>query len=323
MDELQRDMARRRPGQSTLVTPRREDDAVQVLSGVFEGRTTGTPISLVVFNGDADDRKYEPWKDTYRPSHADYTYDQKYGFRDWRGGGRASARETAARVAAGSVAQQWLRHQFGVDIVAWVASVGNIDAHVDTAAITRAQVDAHPTRCPDPAAATEMESAIRQARADRDSLGGVVECVVRGAPAGWGEPVFGKAEALLALAMLGLPAAKGFESGSGFAGTRMRGSEHNDPFLQEDGATRTSTNHSGGIQGGITNGMPVTVRVAFKPVATIPRPQQTVTSDGEPAEILMTGRHDPCVLPRAVPLVEAMAGLVLADLALMQARHMF
>jgi chorismate synthase len=321
LDAVGVEMARRRPGQSKLVTPRKELDQVQILSGMFEGRTTGTPLTMVVFNGDADSSKYEKWKDAYRPSHADYTYEKKYGFRDWRGGGRASARETAARVAAGAVARQWLDQTFGIEIVAWVESVAELQAVVDPDTVAIEDVESHPTRCPDPAVAEEMAQAIQAARVDRDSLGGVVGCAARGVPAGWGEPVFAKAEALLALAMLGLPAAKGFESGSGFAGTRMRGSAHNDPFVLVDGEVRTESNHSGGIQGGITNGMPLTMRVAFKPVATLARPQRTVTRDGRELEMLMKGRHDPCVLPRAVPLVEAMTALVLADLALMQRRH--
>lgn len=321
LDGLQREMARRRPGQSKLVTPRNEADEIQILSGLFEGRTTGTPLCMAVFNDDVDSSKYERWRDTYRPSHGDYTYVRKYGFRDWRGGGRASARETLSRVAAGAVARQWLTQEYGVEIVAWVESVGELQAVIDPATVTRDEVEGHVTRCPDPGVADAMTAAIQEARVGRDSLGGVVGCVARDVPAGWGEPVFGKAEALLALAMLGLPAAKGFESGAGFGGTRMRGSDHNDPFEVVDGEVRTTTNHSGGIQAGITNGMPVTMRVAFKPVATLARPQRTVTSDGTEVDILMKGRHDPCVLPRAVPLVEAMTALVLADLALMQRRH--
>lgn len=319
MEAIQADLARRRPGQSKLVTPRQEADRVELLSGVLGGVTTGTPIQLVIWNKDADSRKYRPWKDTYRPSHADYTYDAKYGLRDWRGGGRASARETAARVAAGAIARQILAERYGVEIVGWVSQVADLVAEVDAATVTRAAVDAHPTRCPEPAAAEAMAELIQETRVARDSLGGVVECVARNVPAGWGEPVFDKAEALLAYAMLSLPAAKGFESGSGFAGARMLGSEHNDNFAMEDGRVVTTSNHSGGIQGGITNGMPLMMRVAFKPVATLARTQHTVTSQGEETEILMKGRHDPCVLPRAVPLVEAMTALVLMDLALIQA----
>ena len=318
------DMDRRRPGQSRISTPRREPDQVQILSGLFEGRTTGTPIQLVVWNRDVDSSKYEQFKNTYRPSHADFTYDAKYGHRDWRGGGRASARETAARVAAGSIARQLLSQRYGVEIVAWVEQVGSIAVEVDPATVTAEKVDAQITRCPDPAVSANMVKLIQQTRADRDSLGGIVGCVARGVPAGWGEPVFDKAEAMLAHAMLSLPAAKGFESGAGFRSVSMRGSHHNDPFVIDPttGRVTTTTNHSGGVQGGITNGMPLTLRVAFKPVATIPRDQRTVTRDGSETTILMTGRHDPCVVPRAVPLVEAMTALVLVDLALLQERNM-
>lgn len=323
MDALQAQMMRRRPGQSKLVTPRKEKDRVEVLSGVIDGRTTGTPIQMILWNGDVDSSKYLPWRDVYRPSHADYTYDAKYGLRDWRGGGRASARETAARVAAGALAEQLLAERYGIEIVAWVDQVADLEASVDAASVARADVDAHPTRCPDPDVAAQMAEAIQAARIQRDSLGGVVACTARGVPAGWGEPVFDKAEAMLAHAMLSLPASKGFEVGSGFAGARMRGSDHNDPFAPDPDTGRivTTTNHSGGIQGGITNGMPIDLRVAFKPVATLARDQDTVTSDGEQTSILMKGRHDPCVLPRAVPLVEAMTALVLIDLALLQTRN--
>lgn len=319
MEDVQHQLSRRRPGQSKLVTPRKEPDKIEILSGVFEGVTTGTPIQMVIWNKDADSRKYRQWKDTWRPSHADYTYEAKYGRRDWRGGGRASARETAARVAAGAVAQQWLQARYGVEIVAWVERVERLVAEVDGDSVDRQSVDAHPTRCPDPAVAGDMAELIQTARIDRDSLGGVVGCVARGVPAGWGEPVFGKAEALLAYGMMSLPAAKGFESGAGFNGATMRGSHHNDPFATDDqGRVVTTTNHAGGILGGISSGMPITMRVAFKPVATIARPQKTVNRQGQDVDILMKGRHDPCVLPRAVPLVEAMAALVLMDLALMQ-----
>lgn len=318
-ERIQTQLARRRPGQSKLVTPRKEPDRFEILSGVFEGRTTGTPIQMVVWNKDVDSSKYARWKDTYRPSHADYTYEAKYGLRDWRGGGRASARETVGRVAAGAIAEQLLEQRYGVDIVAWVEQVAHLSAAIEQDTITRAQVDAHPTRCPEPETAEAIAELIQATRIDRDSLGGVVGCVARGVPAGWGEPVFDKAEALLAYAMMSLPASKGVEVGSGFAGTHMLGSAHNDQFTTDDnGRIVTTTNHSGGIQGGITNGMPITMRVAFKPVATLARPQATVTSSGEAADILMKGRHDPCVLPRAVPMVETMAALVLIDLALLQ-----
>lgn len=319
LDALQAELRRRRPGQSKLVTPRQEPDHAQVLAGLFEGRTTGAPLHIMIPNEDADSSKYEPWRDTYRPSHGDYTYDAKHGLRDWRGGGRASARETVARVAAGAVARQLLAERHGVEVVAWVEQVGPLRASVNPDLVTREQVEAHPTRCPDPDLAAQMAALIQETRVQRDSLGGVVGAVARHVPAGWGEPIFDKAEALLAAAMLSLPACKGFESGAGFAGAAKRGSETIDPFdLDDQGRVITTSNHSGGIQAGITNGMPITLRAAFKPVATIPRPLPTVNRAGEKTEILMTGRHDPCVLPRAVPVVEAMVALVLADLSLLQ-----
>jgi chorismate synthase len=317
-DLVQRALDRRRPGQSRLVTPRNEADRVRIVSGVFEGRTTGTPVAMFVENSDVDSTKYEPFRDVYRPSHADYTYDAKYGVRDWRGGGRASARETLGRVAAGAIAEELLRVVAGVEIVAWVSEVGSIGSEVDASHVTRDRVDANDVRCPDPVAAEAMEAHIREVRRERDSVGGCVRCVVRGVPAGWGEPVFGKLEAQLASAMLSLPASKGFEIGSGFAGTRMRGSEHNDPFELRDGRVRTTKNDSGGVQGGISNGEAIEFRVAFKPVATIFQPQQTVDAAGQPAVLDARGRHDPCVLPRAVPIVEAMTALVLADALLAQ-----
>lgn len=311
---VQRDLDRRRPGQSRLVTQRDEADRVEVLSGLFDGRTTGTPLAMVVRNADQRPGAYDHLRDVYRPSHADWTYRAKYGVRDHRGGGRSSARETIGRVAAGAVARQLLAAVAGVEVLGWVSEVHDIAAHVDPEAVTLDQVEADPTRCPDPAAAARMTEAIEQARRDGDSLGGVVTVVARGVPAGLGEPVFGKLDADLAGAMLSLPAAKGFEVGSGFAGTRLTGRQHNDPFEPgPDGRPRTRTNHSGGVQGGISNGELVTCRVAFKPTATISSPQDTVTTANEATTLAAKGRHDPCVLPRAVPLVEAMALLVLAD----------
>lgn len=312
LDAVAADLARRRPGASPLTSPRKEPDAVEVLSGLFEGRTLGSPLTFLVRNADADPRAYAPFRELYRPSHADYTTDARYGHRDWRGGGRASARETIGRVAAGAVARQLLA-TVGVEVVAWVDRVGDLASTVDPAAVTRAEVDATDVRCPDPAAAPAMEALIRAVRKEGDTVGGVVRGVARGVPAGWGAPVFGKLEAELARAMLSLPAAKGFESGSGYAGASMRGSEHNDAFEAVDGVIRTRTNRSGGVQGGISNGMPVLWSVAFKPVATLFRPQDTVDVHGRPAVLEAKGRHDPCVLPRAVPMVEAMALLVLAD----------
>lgn len=317
-DDLARDLGRRRPGQSALTTPRSEDDRPRLLSGVHEGRTTGTPIAVVIESADARPQDYAALADVYRPSHADYTYDAKYGHRDPRGGGRASARETAARVAAGAVARRLLRERAGVEVVAWVDAAGDValapDA-VDPLTITAEAVDRSPTRCPDAAAAARIERAIEAARADGDSIGGVVALVARGVPPGWGDPVFDKLEADLARAMLSIPAARGFEVGSGFAGARLRGSQHNDPFAPgpSPGSVRTTSHAAGGTLGGISSGAPVLVRVAFKPTSTIARLQETVDRRGAPTTLAASGRHDPCVLPRAVPVVEAMALLVLAD----------
>ncbi|MED5370143.1 MAG: chorismate synthase [Myxococcota bacterium] len=311
---IQRDLDRRRPGQSSLSTQRKEADQVEILSGVFEGRTLGSPIGMVIRNKDADPRAYAPFKHLYRPSHADYTTDARYGLRAWAGGGRSSARETAARVAGGAVAKQVLAALGAGEVIAWVDRVGDIQADVDPLTLTLEQVEANAVRCPDPQAAAAMEARIKQVRSKGDSIGGVVRCVARGVPAGLGDPVFDKLEAELAKAMLSLPAAKGFESGAGFAAASMLGSEHNDPFEPDgQGGVRTRTNHSGGIQGGISNGMPITLSVAFKPVATIFTPQDTVDQDGNAAVIKPRGRHDPCPVPRAVPMVEAGVALVLAD----------
>jgi chorismate synthase len=313
-EEVQRDLDRRRPGQSRLTTPRQEADRVEILSGLFEGRTLGTPIAMLVRNEDARASAYEPMKDIYRPSHADYTYEAKYGIRNWQGGGRASARETIGRVAAGAIARKLLAELAGVEVVGWVRSVHDIECSVDPERVTLSEVESTPTRCPDPQAAAAMMERIDLARRNQDSLGGVVECVARGVPAGLGEPVFDKLEADLAKAMLSLPASKGFEVGSGFAGTRMLGSTHNDPFVPgAQGRPRTTTNYSGGIQGGISNGESIVIRVAFKPTATISQPQQTVNRDNQAVVLEAQGRHDPCVLPRAVPIVEAMMCLTLAD----------
>jgi chorismate synthase len=317
-DLVQRDLDRRRPGQSRLVTQRDEADAVEILSGVQDGATLGTPIGMVVRNRDQRPGAYDHLAEIYRPSHADYTYEAKYGVRATSGGGRASARETVGRVAAGAVARSLLA-TVDVEVLAWVSSVHRIDAKVDHETVTVEQVESTPTRCPDPEAAREIESAIESARADGDSLGGVVTCVARGVPPGLGEPVFDKLEADLAKAIMSLPATKGFEVGSGFASTQMTGREHNDPFVPgPDGRPRTLTNHSGGIQGGISNGELIVVRAAFKPTATIASEQQTVTRDGTPTTLAARGRHDPCVLPRAVPMVEAAVLLVLADHLLRQ-----
>lgn len=311
--DIQPDLDRRRPGQSRLVSPRNEADRVRILSGVFEGRTLGSPISLMVENTDADSSKYLDMKDLYRPSHADYTYEAKFGVRNWQGGGRASARETIGRVAAGAVARKLLKERCGVEVLAWVSAVGELEADIDPTTVQFEAVEANPVRCPSETWAEKMEALITEVRKARDTIGGVITGVARGVPAGWGEPVFDKLEADLAKAMLSLPACKGFESGSGFLGSRMRGSAHNDPFELKEGRVRTTSNFSGGIQGGISNGEDILIRTAFKPVATHFLPQQTVTTTGESTTFSAKGRHDPCVLPRAVPMVEAMMLLVLAD----------
>jgi chorismate synthase len=322
--DLQPQLDRRRPGQSPLTTPRREPDQVRILSGVFEGRTLGTPLLLLVENRDARPGAYEKMQEVYRPSHADFTYEAKHGIRDWQGGGRASARETVGRVAAGAIAEKILRLAEGVEIVAYVKRIANLEARIapawegiegaiDPLRLTRKRVDETPVRCPDPETAARMIRRIERVRREGDSLGGVIEAVVRKVPAGLGEPVFDKLEADLAKAMLSLPATKGFEIGSGFAGTRLKGSEHNDAFVVRRGRIHTRTNRSGGVQGGISNGEPILFRVAFKPTATIRKRQETVDRRGRKRWLEARGRHDPCVLPRAVPLVEAMAALVLVD----------
>ena len=317
--EIQRDLDRRRPGQSKITTQRKEEDRCEILSGVFEGKTLGTPIALLVRNKDARPEDYAAIAKTFRPSHADFTYEAKYGIRNWQGGGRASARETIGRVAASAIARKVL-HSFypKIDIIAYVAQVHEIAAKIDRSKVKTADVDANIVRCPDKAVAKRMISLIEKTRAEGDSLGGVIECVIRNAPAGLGEPVFDKLEADLAKAMLSLPATKGFETGSGFSATTMRGSEHNDEFEMRAGKIRTATNFSGGIQGGISNGEEIYFRVGFKPTATIAREQRTVTASREQTKLAARGRHDPCVLPRAVPMVEAMAALVLCDHVLRQ-----
>jgi chorismate synthase len=318
--DIQPQLNRRRPGQSALTTPRDETDQVTILSGTENGVTLGTPIGLSVNNRDQRPDDYGGLADVPRPSHADYTYLMKYGVKASSGGGRSSARETIGRVAAGAIAEKWLKTRFGdVSIVSYVSSVGKIATQEMAAeGLTREQVDATPVRCPDAETAQKMIAAIEKARDEKDSLGGTLTCICRGFPAGLGEPVFDKLEAKLAQAMLSIPAVKGFEIGSGFAGTLMRGSQHNDLFVQKSGRLGTKTNYSGGVQGGITNGEPVVFRIAIKPVATIGQPQETTGLNGRPVTLEAKGRHDPCVLPRAVPIVEAMAALVLADAALRQ-----
>ncbi|MDQ3703189.1 MAG: chorismate synthase [Chloroflexota bacterium] len=314
--DIQPDLDRRAPGQSAIVTQRKESDTVRILSGVFEGHTLGTPISLLIPNEDMRSNDYREVQEKYRPSHADYTYDAKFGIRDWRGGGRTSARETAGRVAAGAIARKVLWERYGVEIVAWVSKVARLTVESDVERVTRAEVDQTPVRCPDPELATQMIAAVEAARKAGNSLGGVVTCAARGCPPGWGEPVFDRLEADLAKALLSLPASKGFEIGSGFGGTDLSGIEHNDEFYMAGDRVRTMTNRSGGVQGGISNGETIYFRVAFKPTATIMREQRTVNVRHEDTTIQGRGRHDPCVLPRAVPLVEAMAALVLVDHAL-------
>ena len=311
--EIQAELDRRRPGQSEITTPRQEADRVQILSGVFEGKTTGMPVALLVPSTDARPSAYTEMAAKFRPSHADYTYHAKFGHRDHRGGGRSSARETVGRVAAGAVAKKILRLAGQVEISAFVTQLHDITAPAFTRFPTLAEVEASPARCPHPETAARMIERIKHARSAGDSVGGVIECRVRGVPPGLGEPVFDRLEADLAKAMLSLPATKGFEIGSGFAGARLMGSQHNDAFENRAGAVRTVTNHSGGVQGGISNGEEIVFRVAFKPTATILQPQQTVDVHGAASELTARGRHDPCVVPRAVVIVEAMAALVLGD----------
>lgn len=319
LNAVQNELDRRRPGQSKIVSQRKESDRVEVLSGLHEGKTLGTPILMMVRNEDARSRDYDEMRTKYRPSHADFAYDEKYGIRAWAGGGRASARETVGRVAAGAVAKQVLR-KWNVEILAWVEKVHTLRAKVDPLLVTLDQIESNPVRCPDPDAAAKMLVHIEAVRKEGNSVGGLIGCVARGVPAGWGEPVFDKLEADLAKAVMSLPACKGFEVGSGFAGTDLTGAEHNDPYYADEGKrVYTTTNHSGGIQGGISNGEAIVMRAAFKPTATILREQHTVTVERENTTLQGKGRHDPCVLPRAVPMVEAMAALVLVDHALRQA----
>ncbi len=316
--DIQADLDRRKPGQSEIVTPRDEMDQCEILSGVFEGKTLGTPIAILVRNKDARPEAYKEIKEKFRPSHADYTYQAKYGIRNWQGGGRASARETIGRVAAAAVAKKVLRKSFAPDleIIAWVKSVQDIVADVDPDSVQFSDVESNIVRCADPLAVEKMIERIKELRSQGNSVGGVVECVVRQVPPGLGEPVFDKLEADLGKAMLSLPACKGFEIGSGFVGTLLTGREHNDPFYMDGDRVRTRGNHSGGVQGGISNGENLVFRSAFKPTATIMSAQDTVSVDKQDTQLTGRGRHDPCVLPRAVPMVEAMAALVLCDHAL-------
>jgi chorismate synthase len=311
---IQGELDRRKPGQSKITTQRKEDDTFKILSGVFEGQTTGTPIAIVIENQDQRSKDYSHIAETFRPSHADYTYEVKYGVRDYRGGGRSSARETAARVAAGAIAKLFLR-KVNIEIAAYVSQVGDIRAPHYTG-LDLSAVEQNIVRCPHAETAEKMIALIDQVRLDRDTIGGLVTAVIKNAPVGLGEPVFDKLHAELGKAMLGINAVKGFEYGSGFAGIHLRGSQHNDEFYREGDRVRTRTNHSGGIQGGISNGEDIYFNVAFKPVATIMQDQQTVDKFGNETIVTGKGRHDPCVLPRAVPIVEAMVALVLADFIL-------
>jgi chorismate synthase len=320
--DIQYELDRRRPGQSSIVTQRKESDQIQILSGVADGLTLGTPIAMNVMNSDARSGDYDEMREKYRPSHADFAYDQKYGIRAAAGGGRASARETIGRVAAGAIAKKLLRKFWGLEVIAWVQSVQDITADMDALAVTTDLVEANIVRCPDAQKAKEMIALIESIRKNGNSVGGVVACVAKNVPAGWGEPVFDKLEADLAKAVMSLPACKGFEVGSGFAGTLMTGLDHNDEFIADDEKRVTTLkNHSGGIQGGISNGMPITLRCAFKPTATIMHEQRTVTVNHENTTLKGRGRHDPCVLPRAVPMVEAMVALTLVDHALRQSTY--
>ena len=319
LEAIQAELDRRKPGQSRITTPRKEEDRVEVLSGLLDGVTLGTPIAMVVRNKDQRPQDYREMEVAFRPSHADATYQAKYGIQARSGGGRASARETIGRVAAGAIAKQLLARSAGTEVIAWVRRIHDIEAAVDPATVTLEAVERTIVRCPDPAVAAQMIERIEAIGREGDSCGGVIECLVRRPPVGLGMPVFDKLEADLAKALMSLPATKGFEIGSGFAGTLLRGSEHNDAFLpSEDGRLRTATNNSGGIQGGISNGEEIRLRVAFKPTATIRKEQQTIDASGAATTLAAKGRHDPCVLPRAVPMVEAMVALVLADHLLRQ-----
>jgi chorismate synthase len=306
------EMQRRKPGQSKITTQRKEEDEIEILSGVFEGKSTGTPIGIVIRNADQKSKDYSHISDKFRPSHADYTYFEKYGIRDYRGGGRSSARETAARVAGGAIAKQLLATK-GITIQAYVSQVGELKLAKDYSTLNLAEAENNMVRCPDPETAEAMIALIDSVRLDRDTIGGVVSCVITNTPPGLGEPVFDRLHAELGKAMLSINAVKGFEYGSGFEGVKMRGSAHNDAFVQEGKKVKTTTNHSGGIQGGISNGADIYFSVAFKPVATIMQDQASVNEAGEAVTVSGKGRHDPCVVPRAVPIVEAMAALVIAD----------
>jgi chorismate synthase len=313
VEEIQQELDRRKPGQSAITTPRSEADLIHALSGIFEGKTTGTPILLMAYNKDQRSADYDHLKNVFRPSHADFTYLMKYGMRDYRGSGRASARETLARVAAGAIAKKYLKQELGIEILSYVEQVGPIKADIDHTRVEVSQIEDNIIRCPDPIIAAEMIRLVEEVRDDGDSIGGVIKCVIRNAPVGLGEPVFDRLHADLGKAMLSINAVKGFEIGSGFAGVELRGSVHNDPFVLVDGELRTQTNHAGGVLGGISSGEDIYFRVAFKSVSTISKLQKTLDVDYNEVELEAQGRHDPCVLPRAVPVVDAMAALVIID----------
>ena len=310
--DIQKEMDRRKPGQSSITTPRKEADIIRIFSGVFEGKTTGTPM-MMALNENTKSEDYNNLKDLFRPSHADFTYEAKYGVRNWAGSGRSSARETLARVAAGAIAQKFLKEKLGIEFISYVQKVGLIETVIDPLLVTMGGVESNIIRCPDKKVAAEMIELVEQVKSDNDSIGGIIQGVIKNVPAGLGDPVFDKISADLGKAMLSINAVKGFEFGSGFEGVSMRGSVHNDEFWLENGLVKTKTNHSGGTQGGITNGMPIVFRVAFKPVATIGKKQKTLNRKLEEVELEAAGRHDPCVLPRAVPIVDAMAALVIMD----------
>ncbi|MBX7182492.1 MAG: chorismate synthase [Bacteroidia bacterium] len=312
MDYIQSQLDRRKPGQSALSSQRKESDSAQFISGVFEGKTLGTPITVLLPNEDARSKDYQNLENAFRPSHADFTYQSKYGIRDYRGGGRSSARETAARVIAGTIAELLLS-RIGIAITAYVSSISTLSMDESPVVFSKSQIDASPVRCPIPGLAEKMEKRIAETRKEGDSVGGIITCIIQHCPVGLGEPVFDKLQADLAKAMLSINAVKGFEYGSGFAGTQWKGSEHNDRFVAFENQVKTQTNFSGGIQGGISNGMDIYFRVAFKPTATILKPQTTIDSGLQPIDLQVQGRHDPCVVPRAVPIVESMAAIVLAD----------
>jgi len=312
-EEIQKELDRRKPGQSKITTPRKEADRIKILSGYFEGKTTGTPMLLIAYNEEYESDDYLELKEAYRPSHADFTYEAKYGFRDWRGSGRASARETLARVAAAAIAKKYLKEKLGIEILSYVDQVGDIKANADYEKVTQKDIEANIIRCPDQKAAEEMIALVEKVKAEGDSVGGVIQGVIRNVPAGLGEPVFDKIPADLAKAMMSINAVKGFEIGSGFAGVSQKGSEHNDPFEIRDGEIHTKTNNAGGTYGGITSGETIHFRVAFKPVSTIKKEQDTVTRAKKAVKLSAAGRHDPCVLPRAVPIVDAMSALVIMD----------